>query len=654
MTFTVLVVEDSLTVRMDLKEILEEAGYGVTACATAGEARQALAGEAFDLVLMDVLLPDGNGVDLLKGLRSQPSTMELPVLLLSSEAEVQDRIRGVKMGADDYVGKPYDRASLLARVRDLLWRRGTEARSSPLVLVVDDSRSFREAMRMALEDAGYAVLLAADGEEGLSLAAAARPDAVLVDGSLPGIDGATLIQRMRMDVALRQTPCLLLTASGMPDYEITALEAGADTFLHKTEDTSIILARLSAMLRVTAPCVASGPVQSLFGPKRVLAVDDSLTFLHELAEQIRAEGYDIILASSGQQALELLEVQGVDCILLDLIMPGLSGEETCRRIKGSPGWRDIPLVMLTAQEGRETMIQAFEVGADDYIPKSSDFEVIKARLRAQLRRKHFEDENRRIREELLQKEREASEARVAKEIAQTRAMLLSAMENANRELEAFAHTVSHDLRAPLRAIDGFSALIESGYADRLDEKGLGYFRHVREATQRMAQLIEDLLRLSRIARSELVWGTVDLSQQAKEIAEELQRAQPDRKVAFRITPGLEAKGDRRLLRVALDNLLGNAWKYTSRRLEARIEFGLIPGGNLPIYFVKDDGAGFDMAQADKLFRPFQRLHSREAFEGTGIGLATVQRIIHRHGGRIWPEADVDRGATFFFTLQTLA
>ncbi len=651
MSPNVLVVDDSLTVRMDLQEAFEAAGIPATACATLAAARRALAEAAFGLVVMDVQLPDGNGVDFLEELRSEAATAKVPVLLLSTEAEVGDRVRGVRGGADDYVGKPYDRTFLLARAQELLRPKEEGTRETPLILVVDDSLSFREGLRAGLEAEGYSVLLAANGEEGLSLAAASRPDALLVDAGLPGIDGLTLVRRVRMDVALSRTPCLLLTASEGPGCEVKALEAGADTFIQKTEDIAILLGHLGVMLRGVETGRAFGKVPSLFGPKRILAVDDSNTFLQERADQVRQDGYDVILASSGSQALEVLEVQEVDCILLDLVMPGLSGEETCRRIKASPTWRDLPLVMLTAREDRDTMLQAFNVGADDYIPKSSDFEVIKARVRAQIRRKHFEDENRRIREELIQKEREALEARAARELAQARAVLLTALENANRELEAFSYSVSHDLQSPLRAIDGFSTILMKEYAHSLDDKGVGYLKRVKEGVQRMAQLVEALLRLSQISRAELNLGPVDLSGLVQSIAGDLQHGQPEREVTFRIQEGLQAEGDGPLIRAALENLLRNAWKYSGKRPHATIEFGSKPGEAVPTYFVKDDGAGFSMAQAAKLFAPFQRLHARSDFEGTGIGLATVLRIIRRHGGRIWAEAEVDVGATFYFTLQ---
>ena len=220
----------------------------------------------------------------------------------------------------------------------------------------------------------------------------------------------------------------------------------------------------------------------------------------------------------------------------------------------------------------------------------------------------------------------------------------------NRELEAFAYSVSHDLRAPLRSINGFSQALLEDCASGLDETGRGHLARVQAATQRMGQLIDDLLRLSRVARTEMKREPADLSALAAEVVAELRRREPARTVEVAIAPGLTARGDRDLLRLLLENLLSNAWKFTSGRASARIEMGAAAIHGRPAWFVRDDGAGFDMAYADKLFGPFQRLHSAAEFEGTGIGLAIVHRIVLRHGGRIEAEAAVGRGATFTFTL----
>lgn len=225
------------------------------------------------------------------------------------------------------------------------------------------------------------------------------------------------------------------------------------------------------------------------------------------------------------------------------------------------------------------------------------------------------------------------------------------LESVNKELEAFSYSVSHDLRTPLRAIDGFSQALVEDYSGRLDDNGLHYLQRMREGAQRMARLIDDMLKLSRVTRDELSREEVDLSVLAQEIAAELLQFQKDREVEFIVASGLRAYGDPRLLRIALENLLGNAWKFTGPHPRARIEFGMSEESGERVYFVRDDGVGFDTTYAGKLFGAFQRLHDAREFPGTGIGLATVQRVINRHGGRIWAEAEVDKGTTFYFTLK---
>jgi DNA-binding response OmpR family regulator len=703
MTDTVLIVDDSLTVRMDLQEAFDNAGFATQACGTALAAREAFGGPAVDVIVLDVLLPDGDGVELLRELRTSPVQSGAVVMMLSTEAEVKDRVRGLSTGADEYVGKPYDAHYVVAKARELL--RARQAIVNPersSILVIDDSVTFREALRQALEEEGYAVRVVGSGEEGLRAAAAERPSAVVVDSMLPGLDGPGVIRRLRLDTALLGMPCLLLTGSESRDAELRAFEAGADAFARKEEGVDLIMARLAAVLRSATPSAAKSA--SLLGPKRILAVDDSPTYLAELAAMLRDEGYDVVQARSGDEALVLLSLQAMDCILLDLVMPGLDGRETCRRIKTAPALRDIPLIMLTSITDRSAMLDALEAGADDYINKSSEFDVLKARVRAQLRRKQFEDDNRRIRGELHAVELEAAEARAARALADSRAELLAALEQKNEALESantelkssqraiaqtnrelasanqakteFLSTMSHELRTPLNAIIGFSEILRDGIAGPLTARQHEFAGHICDSGKHLLALINDILDLSKIeaGKAEIDLEPVDIDMVLTDTLEIVRDRANARTVQLEIIGTGHphpVRADRRRLKQIAYNLLSNAVKFTpqggqvslrarlvDRQQAERALPGLPTGRRMPLpdnefrrfveISVTDTGIGISPANLDKLFTPFTQIKNELApsTEGTGLGLVTVARLAQMHGGAVAVTSEAGLGSCF--------
>lgn len=666
MNHRVLVVDDSLTVRMNLMDMLSAADLPAMACATVAEARAALAGERFALIILDVLLPDGDGIELLQEIRAMPQASGTAVMLLSTEAEIRDRIRGLTTGADEYVGKPYDPGYMVARARELVRRgSGTAAPGQETVLLIDDSVTFREAIKAALESASYRVLIAGSGEEGLRLAADLRPTAIIVDGFLPGIDGATVIRRIRLDAALRGLPCLLLTGSEDRGAEVRALDAGADAFVRKEEDIDVILARLNAMLRSAGGPVAKHGTSSLLGPKKILAVDDSETYLQQVAESLRAEGYELVLARSGEEALQLLAVQSVDCVLLDLLMPGIGGRETCRRVKSVPVMRDIPIVMLTAVEDRDAMIQGLSAGADDYIAKSSDFELLRARVLAQIRRKQFGDENRVIREQLLRAEMEASEARVAQENAEARAALLGELKSKDEELteskrqeqmkNEFIATVSHELRTPLTAIMGSVGFLAGGAGGVLPAPVMRLLTIAHGNCRRLVRIVNDILDIERIESGKMAYDQKPTEVRAlvEQTIEANQGVADGYGVTVRLdeaaAQGVVLADPDRLIQV-ITNLLSNAIKFSPRDTEVVVT--IESGGNAVRMSVRDHGPGIPSEYRDRIFDKFVQVDATDRREkgGTGLGLSIAKQIVTRLGGEIGFEAAPGGGTIFSVVL----
>jgi two-component system sensor histidine kinase/response regulator len=402
----------------------------------------------------------------------------------------------------------------------------------------------------------------------------------------------------------------------------------------------------SGVAEETAPLPRSpADAQQDVDKVNILLVDDQPANLVALEAMLQGLGQNLIKAESGREALRWLLTHEFAVILLDVKMPEMDGFETAELIRERDKSRHTPILFLTAGDNTQTqVVRGYAVGAVDYLVKPVVPEFVRSKVAVfvELAKKN----------ELLRRQAKllAESEQAALELAETRAELVRDLEHKNRELESFSYAVSHDLRAPLRRIDSFSRAVLESQGDRLDEAGQRFLSRVREASQHMSQLIDDVLHLSRVTRADLRDQEVDLSSIAGLILTRLQESDPKRKMDAKVRPGVLVTGDCQLLKIAMENLLENAWKFTAKEPESRIEFGMMQAGGEATYFVRDNGAGFDMTYTDRLFGPFQRLHPQGEFPGNGIGLATVQRIIHRHGGRVWAEGLVGQGATFYFTM----
>jgi len=372
-------------------------------------------------------------------------------------------------------------------------------------------------------------------------------------------------------------------------------------------------------------------------PFTLLYVEDESITREAVGTMVQRRFPELVIryAENGAQGVQSFQELGADLVMTDIKMPVMHGIEMARQIMA--GHPATPVIVTSAHGDLDYFIEAIEIGVSRYVMKPIDMEKLFAAITDALTRLGMERELKARQERIEALNRHLCER-------------AGELEVANRDLEAFSFTVSHDLRTPLTNINGYCQVILEIFGAGLDPKCKEFVEIIYSETIAMNELIKTLLDFSRLTRKELVRERTNLSELAQAAAAALQMREPRPGVDFRIAPGIAAHCDPDLLRVVLDNLLGNAYKYTGKKERAQIEFGVVPGNPEPVYFVRDNGAGFDMAQADKLFSAFQRLHSEREFKGFGIGLATVQRVIQRHGGRVWAEGAEGKGASFYFTL----
>ncbi len=380
-----------------------------------------------------------------------------------------------------------------------------------------------------------------------------------------------------------------------------------------------------------APAVPAGD-----HPGLVLVVEDNPE-MNAFVRECLAAHFRTASAGNGKEGLARALELRPDLIISDIMMPEMGGDGLVRELRSRPEFSSTPVLLLSAKADDELRARLLREGAQDSVMKPFSPEDLRARAGNLVAAKLALESNRKL----------AAELQTSNQSLQ---QLTSDLQIANSELEAFSYSAAHDLQAPLRSITGFTSLILAEHWDVLGDGAKDYLQRIEKAGRRMSLLISDLLTLSRVSRKELEIAEVGISRLCESIAEDLRQGEPGRQVDVRIVDGMVARGDEGLVKIALTNLIGNAWKFTSKVQAPLIEISCVRKGRRSVFQVRDNGAGFDPAYAKKLFIPFQRLHGDAEFKGTGIGLATVQRIIRRHGGEIWAESAVGRGASFYFTL----
>lgn len=386
---------------------------------------------------------------------------------------------------------------------------------------------------------------------------------------------------------------------------------------------------------------------------RILLVDDRQENLSALEGLLDDLDLVFVRALSGNEALSLTLKNDFALVLMDVQMPDMDGFETAELMRSNPKTRHLPIIFVTAgMKDLQYQFKGYDAGAVDYMAKPIEPVILRSKVRVfrdlylqrmelELHRRHLQD---------LVDQRTDQLRRSAQELEQRVAERTAELQQLNRQLESFAYSVSHDLRAPLRHIDAFSHILMDDYSQKLDEEARGLLYRIVAGCDNMGKLIDAILALSRTVRQPVNKIPVSMERLARETFAQLRDQYEGKEIEFLVSELPESQADPILLRQVYANLIGNALKYSSRREMPKIEVGAYPQNGEMVYFVRDNGVGFDMRYADKLFAVFQRLHDRNEYEGTGVGLAISQNIIQRHGGRIWAEAEPDKGATFYFTL----
>jgi DNA-binding response OmpR family regulator len=673
MSSSVLVIDDSLTVRMDLKAAFQAGGFACTVAATLAEGRAALHQGLFNLIVLDVQLPDGDGVEYLSELKAAAPTRAIPVILLSVEADVRARVRGLMTGADENIGKSYEKGYLLRCANALVQagHAGQEPHQSVSLLAINPSATFREWLKQLVEANGYRLAEAENGAQGLRLAAELQPAAIVVDGQMAGIDGLTFIDRIKSNAVLREIPCVFVTSSDDPAAEIQALEAGADAFMRKSSDSGILLARLNALTQSRGATRPPDAAIGLLGNKKLLGIASAPDYLRELGVQLLHEDYEMAIARSVGEALELLRVRRADCILIE---SAAADEAFFKQLRGTSDWQAIPSIILIDDPRSDNVREALCAGVDDFIVKSGDFAEAKAQLRNLLRRKPVSDRNREVREAQLIEENQVGRRRgpAMGQQAEMRARLLAELELKNTELIAaretalealrikseFMMSMSHEIRTPLNGVIGMIELLPDS---DLTPDQMELARTVSESGNLLLNTVNDILDFSKLDEGKVVFERIDfelpglLERTVELFAEKAHSKGIELMLAYTGEVSATIVGDPTRLRQVLNNLIVNALKFTdSGEVIPRVPMEAETLEEVIFRFeVRDTGIGIPLAVQAGLFDPFSQADASTTrkYGRTGHGLTISKKLVEGMKGKIEFASEPGKGSIFYFTAR---
>lgn len=688
---SVLLVEDNPGDARMIESLLGEVSdpvYRVRRVSSLTAALERVRCEEFDVVIFDLGLPDSSGVI---GLREfAMAATGLPIVVLTGLDSDEVSVRALGNGAQDYMVKGEENARTLRRAichaieRKQLERRLEHLASYDALTGLVGRGLFHDRLEHAIaraqREGGRVALLSVNldgfrrvnervdhraGDAVLQAAAARLRAAVRETDTVARLGGdefavileaageqgmafeiaGKIVVAMAQGVAAGQTQVSIGSSVGVavfPDHAESApdLQRRAELAMRRAKQAgggrAVVASHAAERLAEAVPAdIARRTVPA--GTVRVLLTEDNpgdARLVELLLESLPERSYELTHVVSVGAAAAALEASSFDVLLLDLNLPDAEGFDGLARLAAAA--LAMPVVMLTGNSDRQTGLEALKCGADDYIIKGrDDARTLDRSIQYAMERKRNEHSLRIANNEL--------EQRVAERTRD--------LEHAMQELGAFSYSVAHDLRSPIRAIAAYAEIILRENSIPLDAESRGHLERIRGAGERMGSLVDGLLELSRLSRAEISRKPVDLAALARPLVDALNHAHPRRTVVFEAPQALPADADPDMMLVCLQNLLENAWKFTSRREDARVTLGAHAGAGEVIYTIRDNGVGFDPAYASKLFQPFQRLHTPREFPGTGIGLATVKRIVQRHGGRVWAESAIGQGTAICFTLE---